>query len=119
MPPLAKTRCGETQNPADRSEQASNQLRTAYWRYLYVRACHNAREGYAVVWINDVELEKARAAVKRVEQKLTKDDPRIDTGSQFDDVSKKLPATIYEMDCHPVFNALLASAPNVPEAKDF
>src|SRR5262249_15233372 len=40
---------------------------TAYADYIVVKRCHEERLGYAVVYVNEVELERDRVAVKSLE----------------------------------------------------
>ena len=47
-------------------------LGNAYISYIILKRCEQAREGYAAVYISDAEMERARTAVKRLEEKLTR-----------------------------------------------
>lgn len=58
-----------------------NRLRGRYQLYLNVKACFEAREGYAVVIINDVQMEHARNRIKEDEQNLLKFSPNLDITS--------------------------------------
>ena len=40
-----------------------SKLFDSYQDYINVQGCHKIREGYAVVWVNDVEMERARHAI--------------------------------------------------------
>jgi TPR repeat protein len=44
-----------------------NRLLTAYMQYAFVKHCHEVREGYVVVYINDVEFGRAKNAIKTIE----------------------------------------------------
>jgi hypothetical protein len=96
-----------------------NQLRLAYYRYLYVRRCYRAREGYVVVWVNDVELQRARDAITRLEKLLLNQDQTLDTASEWEEISKKMPSIVYEYQCQQNYQDLMLSSPAVPERKDF
>ena len=39
-------------------------------QYIFVKFCNEVRQGYAVVHVNDVELDRARTAIKAIEAKL-------------------------------------------------
>jgi hypothetical protein len=66
---------------AEEAEEASphGQVRRAYSAYGLVRYCYQIREGYAVKYINDVELERAEAMIKAVVAKWKKEEPGMDT----------------------------------------
>ena len=95
--------------------QPVNRLRRAYHRYLYVTACHQARQGYLVVWINDVEMERARSAVSRIEREVVTQDPKIRPSAEW---NKEKPE-IVEYSCKPTYDELIADAPALPAVKDF
>ena len=66
---------------AEEADEASphGQVRRAYAAYGLVRYCYQIREGYAVKYINDVELERAEAMIKAVVVKWKKEEPGMDT----------------------------------------
>ena len=96
-----------------------NRLRRAYSQYMYVRSCYRARQGYFVVWINDIEMERARGAVSRIENEVLNEEATIDTAAVWKELSDRKPATIYEAQCKPAYNALIEAAPSLPDIKDF
>ena len=55
-----------------------HELLGAYAAYSIVQLCHQAREGYAGVYINDVELERARSASKALEKAAIAKDPTLE-----------------------------------------
>jgi hypothetical protein len=57
----------------------SNRLLTAYKLYSTLQFCNQVRKGYLVVWINDIELERAHVAVKAIEKKVLAEQSDIDT----------------------------------------
>lgn len=57
----------------------SNRLRTGYAAFAHVNWCHDVRDGYAYKYINDVELERAKTAVKAIVEQTTKEDTSINT----------------------------------------
>jgi hypothetical protein len=57
-----------------------NVLGNSYVEYIFLKRCREAREGYLVVHISDVELARAKQAVERIEQKIRPQlDPSVDT----------------------------------------
>jgi hypothetical protein len=96
-----------------------NQLNLFYQKYLYVESCHQARDGYLLVWVNDVQMERVKLAMTRLETAILKEDPTIDTAAVWDKVGKlKLPA-IYQYGCQVTYNELIQAAPSLPIVKDF
>lgn len=67
--------CAEAQSTASPPLQMDNEmfanpavkLFEADRKYGYVKWCYGQREGYLSVWINDVQLERARLRVKAIE----------------------------------------------------
>ena len=62
---------------AEKQRQREEELRTptavlgnSYVQYIYVKKCWEQRAGYASVYISDPEMELARNAVRRIEQKM-------------------------------------------------
>jgi hypothetical protein len=49
---------------------ATNTLGPIYYRYIFLKKCHEIREGYATVFISEAELERARQATKRLEDNI-------------------------------------------------
>jgi hypothetical protein len=47
-------------------------LGNAYVSYIRLNRCEQEREGYAAVYISEAEMERAKTAVKRLEDKLTR-----------------------------------------------
>ncbi|MBR0694248.1 hypothetical protein [Bradyrhizobium lablabi] len=66
---------------AEEADEASphGQVRRAYAAYALVRYCYQIREGYAVKYINDVEMERAEVMIKAVVVKWKKEEPGMDT----------------------------------------
>ena len=62
-------------------------LFNAYRLYGYIQACHQDRQGYAAVWINDVELARAEKAIKAIKAQAIIDEPKL--GPANDDVWQK------------------------------
>jgi len=94
-----------------------NRLRTAYQEYLYIRSCYQVREGYLVVWINDVEMERARQAVTRLEKEILKEDSTLNTDEVWREI--RTPSMVYEPNCKLMYSELIRTAPGLPKVKDF
>jgi hypothetical protein len=115
MERLEKRRAAE----AEEMRKPINRLRRAYWQYMYVGSCYRVREGYLVVWINDIELERARGAVTRIENEVLNEEPTINIAAVWKEVADRKPASIYEAQCKPAYNVLIETAPVLPVLKDF
>ena len=51
-----------------------NRLKQSYFNYMVVKRCYDVRLGYAVVWINEIEMERARRAVSAIETSILKEE---------------------------------------------
>jgi hypothetical protein len=56
-----------------------NRLLIAYGRYAFVKYCNEVRQGYLMVYVNDIELERARIAVRGIESDAIREDPSLNT----------------------------------------
>jgi hypothetical protein len=54
------------------------EMYNAYRLYHYVEFCHHIREGYVVVNINDVEMQRAKQATKLIEHQLSLSDADLE-----------------------------------------
>jgi hypothetical protein len=61
------------------ARKPENRLIKAYQVYSNVAFCNELRQGYLVVWVNDVELERAKAATKAIEKSLLAEEPGLNT----------------------------------------
>ena len=48
--------------------------------YVAIKRCYDARLGYLLVFINEVELERARSAMAAIEAGALKEEPTLQTG---------------------------------------
>jgi hypothetical protein len=96
-----------------------NALSVAYGQYRIVTRCHEARDGYLVVYINDVEMERAKSAVTSIEAAMLKADPSIDTAATWNKVVANGIPTLQTYQCQDFYKTLLQGAPRVPVTKDF
>jgi len=110
---------------AAEAKKPVNRLRLAYKRYAYVKLCNEVRQGYLVVYINDIELDRARTAVKAVENHAVDEDKSLDTDALWKAANKELKGELVGRDtCQATFNDLLQQSASVrPEdnvmPKDF
>src|SRR5262249_2524806 len=70
---------GEAAGSDQRVETAGESAFMAYKLYSHVQFCNQVRQGYMVVWINEVELERARQAAKAIEKVELAENPALDT----------------------------------------
>jgi hypothetical protein len=56
-----------------------NKLLRAYSNYIYLKLCHDVREGYVVQYVNDQEMERVDSTTKRIVEAATKEDASINT----------------------------------------
>jgi hypothetical protein len=56
-----------------------NRLLAGYKRYALVKFCNEVRQGYLMVYVNDIELARARTAVKVIEDDAVREDSNLDT----------------------------------------
>jgi hypothetical protein len=55
-----------------------NVLGNSYAAYVDVKRCYEARKGYSVIYISDPEMERARNAVREIEEAVK---PKVDTAA--------------------------------------
>jgi hypothetical protein len=56
-------------------------LGNAYRAYAYLQVCHQVREGYLLVYINDVELERAHTSIKDIETRMLNQNPNLNVSA--------------------------------------
>ena len=97
---------------AAEGRKPANRLITAYKRYAYVKYCNEIRQGYVLVYVNDIELERARSAVKAIEDDSLREDETLDTKALWNTSLKQLDGTsVYRDQCQLQLNALLRQNP--------
>jgi hypothetical protein len=97
------------------SKKPVNQLFVAYKLYAHVQFCHQVRQGYMVVWINEVELERARQAAKAVEKVALSENPDLDTDTLWRKAKEAAKGfRAWDWSCRAVFSELLAMSPVSP-----
>lgn len=89
--------------------------------YSFIQMCHEAP--YALAYINDVELQRARSASKAIENLAIAEDPTIDRDKQFalsDEYARSVFSRLSHASdalrstCREVLHGLLASSPVSP-----
>jgi hypothetical protein len=53
------------------------QLSELYKKWVYVSVCNQARQGYLMQYVNDIELDRARRGVQGAERELLKRNPTL------------------------------------------
>jgi hypothetical protein len=123
------------------SPTASNfdKLYYAFRVYAMVRACNEARKGYAMIYLNEVEMDRARVKIKAIETeaiptiKLSASDDAfvrlffrsgtLDTTAMFSDAVISIQGKGMSYDnCHTMLRALFAirtDTGNMVIEKDF
>jgi len=104
-----------------------NVLRRAYSNYIFVKTCSEARQGYQMVYINDIELGRAKVAAREIEKKALTQDSTIDKESAWNDAvhgaTTIIPGEWRDFNsalCQAALQNLLADAPQTsPMKKDF
>jgi len=56
-----------------------NLLGLGYVRYIFLKKCHQARDGYLLIYVSDAEIERARLEVRRIEEAIKEKHPDIPT----------------------------------------
>ena len=93
----------EAQRPTNTLLQAD----LAYFRVF----CYQYRLGYALVWINEVELERAAIAAKAVKATALAGDPSIDADAVWRNATKNGTGPMDHYTCREAYNTLVAMAP--------
>jgi hypothetical protein len=92
-----------------------NQLFVAYQLYSHVQFCHEVRQGYLSVWINDVELERARLVTKAIEKVALAETSDLDTDAMWRKALKVAKGfNANQGSCPAVLQQLLAMSPVNP-----
>lgn len=60
------------------TDRPEKHLAKAYGNYLGIKICYEIRQGYAMVWVNEQEMENAKTLIRGIEDAITADH-RLDT----------------------------------------
>jgi hypothetical protein len=98
----------------------ANRLNAAYQTYMYAQACDQARKGYWLVWINDVEMKRLRSALTTFEEAIVQEDHTVDATAEWKRAESLRPKgqPVYQYGCRTAYNNLMQLAPLEP-IKDF
>jgi hypothetical protein len=89
-----------------------NKLFRAYELYSNVDFCHQHRQGYAYIWINDVEKERARTAVKALERAALAEQADLDTDYVWQKALQAAKGTSLDGNlCQEALHTLLSMSP--------
>jgi hypothetical protein len=76
---LARKQEAERVRQAEIGAQPQNQVRKAYSLYIMLRWCHELREGYAVQYVNDVEMQRVETSLAAILKRQKEKEPGMDT----------------------------------------
>jgi hypothetical protein len=63
-----KRLAAQAKEAAEQAAKPENRLYRAYRRYAYIKACYEMRLGYAMIYITDAELDRAREKITGIEK---------------------------------------------------
>jgi hypothetical protein len=105
--------CIITQKDLDDAEKTleslenTDALQVAYKNYAIVKYCSEVRQGYAMVYINEIELHRARIAVKAIEDNAVTKDKNLDTDALWSRALSEISGTPVSRDqCQFALNEL-------------
>jgi hypothetical protein len=107
---LSAKRAAEQQEQERIDRLPINRLLNAYRMFAYARLCNEVRQGYLVTYVNDIELERARNAIRAIAAQIKKEDSSINTDDTWHQALKQLPPVNDAM-CHYVVVQLLNMSP--------
>jgi hypothetical protein len=88
------------------------QVRQAYTAYIFVRWCHEIREGYMVKYVNDVEMDRAETAIRAIVQKWKVQEPNMNTDQLWQQADQRVVGKPINLDtCHYGLRTLLDMSP--------
>jgi hypothetical protein len=88
-----------------------DKLYEAYRKYGYVKYCNESRQGYLAVWVNDVQLDRARAHTKAVEDETVEllKSPKAEIDKVYSDAIRSMDGAWVTADsCRVVYQQLMA-----------
>jgi hypothetical protein len=104
-----------------------NRLLSVYANYVIVKQCHDQRDGYIAVYINDTEIERAREAMGVIEKAILAEDPSLPATEMWAKVSSEVRVqfyagynwSAYTETCRGALATILGAVRPAPAAKDF
>ncbi|MET4798052.1 hypothetical protein [Bradyrhizobium sp. LB11.1] len=96
--------------PVTSREKSAQKVYEAFRYYAYVQYCYRSREGYMAVYVNDVELDRARLKTKEIQsdqQAISSDSP-LDTEGMWKRATKNISGVLVNREsCQLNLNTLL------------
>jgi hypothetical protein len=81
-------------------------------RLVYIQFCNEVRQGYLVTYVNDIERERARVAVKAIEKAALAEQADLDTDAIWTLARKAMVGKhAYQEQCRVELEALLRNSP--------
>jgi hypothetical protein len=97
---------------AAEARKPENRLVRAYEFYAKVQFCNQVRQGYASVFVNDVEMERARIAAKTIEKSLLSEEPNLNTDNVWQQALSNIQGwRAFRETCQGTYIALLRLSP--------
>jgi hypothetical protein len=92
-----------------------------------VKQCYDQRDGYMVVYVNDIEVERAREAMGVIQKAILAEDPSLLTAKMWAKASNEVRVKFYSGHswseyneiCRTALATILGAVPAAPVAKDF
>jgi hypothetical protein len=96
-----------------------NVLLRSYADYIYVKKCYDERKGYLLVNVSDEELQRAKTAVRNIEQNMIEADSALNKNALWEEANKVNSSFGTERDrCQYIIQRLETTYKNLsPDAK--
>lgn len=91
-----------------------NRLMDAYLNYVVVSRCNEVRRGYTYVFVNDVELQRAKEAVADIERSALKAEPEINADRKWAEANRLRLDSFDRLRCQYALSKLMRLAPRKP-----
>lgn len=89
-----------------------NRLLLGYHHYAFVKFCNDVRQGYAVQYVNDAELQRANTVIKALVAQTTAEDASINTDDLWKQALRSLEGQgAYDATCRNTLIALFNMSP--------
>jgi hypothetical protein len=87
-------------------------VRNAYTLYIQLRWCHDVRDGYAVKYVNDVEMQRAETALKAIVKEQKVKEPGMNTDALWQQANDSVGGSLIGLDvCHFRLRKLMDMSP--------
>lgn len=134
-PIIAPATQNEQKQSQDGPKTPASQLEDAYFSYAFIQSCHATRKGYGVVYVNEVELNKATSIIKLKEKEILSKNPQLSAQKEvlWEKSSVKAQKATQNLNayngnnfnndmkffCKSQMDELISSMPTQPMKKDF